>query len=597
MLPDSEKALSALKAGDVATACALFDQAIDTETDPPCLLQAALCYRSANRLNDALSVLKKLDDMGQTNPPALLLRAEIFCAVDRHHQALPLYRKLSEINDKRMNYSVALGLFQCGAVESAARLATSIAEDQDNKLASQARLLQGRCMAALEQYEEADALFDSVDSPPNLKTAAQYRRARLDLHRGHFSSAEQSLRDLLKLEDPPRGATEALLQTLIHSGQLEGARALACEIGDTSLDLACLRHAADLLTEMGDVAPLQPLKRCWEASPSPPLFRELVTRHLALDEMAEAQQLIDHYAQTFGRDLHWQWGHAKRLFQSGDFDTLLAEKNTQQSDLLEIYCEACFAQGHYTEALQAAQQLCQSSPADQYFVALLVTALRCLDDPRYRVLIDPDRLVESISLFSGHQSELADPAFWSAVTDALASHHAMQRAPLLQSVEGGVQTPGNLLTQSQQPALNGLKSMIESSASSFFSSERLLDLPDAHPLVMSRPTTPRMHASWAIRAQSGTYHRSHVHSKGWYSGTCYVEVPACISDDTEAGHLVLGEPPFATKDHLDPIATIQPEQGKLVLFPSYVWHSTRPYSGEGWRQVIAFDFGKENRFV
>ena len=58
MLPDSEKALSALKAGDVATACALFDQAIDKETDPPCLLQAALCYRSANRLNDALSVLK-----------------------------------------------------------------------------------------------------------------------------------------------------------------------------------------------------------------------------------------------------------------------------------------------------------------------------------------------------------------------------------------------------------------------------------------------------------------------------------------------------------------------------------------------------------
>jgi len=48
---------------------------------------------------------------------------------------------------------------------------------------------------------------------------------------------------------------------------------------------------------------------------------------------------------------------------------------------------------------------------------------------------------------------------------------------------------------------------------------------------------------------------------------------------------------------LDPIATIQPEQGKLVLFPSYVWHSTRPYSGKGWRQVIAFDFGKENRFV
>ena len=90
MQPDSEKALRALKSGDLATACALFDQTIEAETDTRCLLQAALCYRSANRLNDALSVLKKLDDMGQTNPPALLLRAEIFCAVDRHHQALSL---------------------------------------------------------------------------------------------------------------------------------------------------------------------------------------------------------------------------------------------------------------------------------------------------------------------------------------------------------------------------------------------------------------------------------------------------------------------------------------------------------------------------
>jgi len=597
MQPDSEKAISALKGGDLATACALFDQTIEAETDPPCLLQAALCYRSANRLNDALSVLKKLDDMGQTNPPALLLRAEIFCAVDRHHQALPLYRKLSEINDKRMTYSVALGFFQCGAVESAARLAASIAEDSDHKLASQARLLQGRCMAALEQYEEAEGLFASVDSPPNLKTAAQYRKARLDLHRGHFSLAEQSVRDMLKLDEPPRGGTEVLLQTLIHSGQLENARALARDISDTSLDLACLRHATDLLTEMGDTDPLQPLQRCWERSPSPPLFRELVTRHLALDQTTEAQQLIDHYAQTFGRDHHWQWGHAKQLFQSGDFVTLLDEKKTQQSDLLEIYCEACFAQGRYTEALQAAQQLCRASPADQYFVALLVTALRCLDDPRYRVLIDPDRLVESISLVSEHEAELTDPFFWPAVTDALTAHHAMQLAPLLQSVESGVQTPGNLLTQSQQPALSGLKSMIEKSASSFFSSERLLGLQDAHPLAMSRPTKPRMHASWAIRAQSGTYHRPHVHAKGWYSGTCYVEVPASISHDTDAGHLVLGEPPFATKDRLDPIATIQPEQGKMVLFPSYVWHSTRPYSGEGWRQVIAFDFGKENRFV
>jgi len=42
---------------------------------------------------------------------------------------------------------------------------------------------------------------------------------------------------------------------------------------------------------------------------------------------------------------------------------------------------------------------------------------------------------------------------------------------------------------------------------------------------------------------------------------------------------------------------VRPEVGRLVLFPSYFWHGTRPFTGEGWRQVVAFDYGKENCFV
>ena len=106
-----------------------------------------------------------------------------------------------------------------------------------------------------------------------------------------------------------------------------------------------------------------------------------------------------------------------------------------------------------------------------------------------------------------------------------------------------------------------------------------------------------MHASWAILGTAGTFHRAHVHTKGWYSGTVYAEVPRSISAEADAGHLVLGEPPFQTKDKLPPLTTIQPETGKMVLFPSYLWHSTRPYSGKGRRQVVAFDYGKPNRFV
>ena len=71
---------TAAKRGDLAE-LVLLDQAIGNETDPAALYQAALCYRASERLNDALGLLKVLEDRGQTRPLALLLRADIFSAL------------------------------------------------------------------------------------------------------------------------------------------------------------------------------------------------------------------------------------------------------------------------------------------------------------------------------------------------------------------------------------------------------------------------------------------------------------------------------------------------------------------------------------
>jgi hypothetical protein len=34
---------------------------------------------------------------------------------------------------------------------------------------------------------------------------------------------------------------------------------------------------------------------------------------------------------------------------------------------------------------------------------------------------------------------------------------------------------------------------------------------------------------------------------------------------------------------------VKPEPGKLVLFPSYMWHGTAPFGGDQPRLTIAFD--------
>ena len=126
MLPSIQDALTAAKSGDLAQACALLDQAIGNETDPAALYQAALCYRASERLNDALKLLKLLEDRGQTQPPALLLRADIFSALDRQHHAIPLYKALADSENANMRYAAASGLFQCGDVETALSLAQSL---------------------------------------------------------------------------------------------------------------------------------------------------------------------------------------------------------------------------------------------------------------------------------------------------------------------------------------------------------------------------------------------------------------------------------------------------------------------------------------
>ena len=206
MLPSIQDAVSAAEAGDLSTACNLLDQCIQKETDPAALFQAALCYRSADRVNDALSLLKTLEDRGQTQPPALLLRADIFCSLDRHQHALPLYKTLAEIEHAPMQYSAALGLFNCGDISACLTVIAPLTDNPDPTLAAQAKLLKGRALAANEAFDLAVDSLNQVVSPPApqaLQRAAEYRLARLALHRGQFAEAERALRQLAVQEGAP----------------------------------------------------------------------------------------------------------------------------------------------------------------------------------------------------------------------------------------------------------------------------------------------------------------------------------------------------------------------------------------------------------
>ena len=95
--------------------------------------------------------------------------------------------------------------------------------------------------------------------------------------------------------------------------------------------------------------------------------------------------------------------------------------------------------------------------------------------------------------------------------------------------------------------------------------------------------------SWSSRLHDCGFHLNHIHPAGWISSAYYVAVPDHQPNDPLGGHLKFGEPPWDI-GLADPVQRIvEPVPGRLVLFPSYLWHGTIPFHGPQSRTTIAFD--------
>jgi tetratricopeptide (TPR) repeat protein len=117
-------------------------------------------------------------------------------------------------------------------------------------------------------------------------------------------------------------------------------------------------------------------------------------------------------------------------------------------------------------------------------------------------------------------------------------------------------------------------------------------LPDAsHLFARSAPKEWRTQ-SWGVRMWKQGYQVTHIHQKAWLSGVYYVQLPDSVQKHARdhEGWIEFGRGP----DHLYRSSTpdvrlIQPREGLLLSFPSYLWHRTIPFTSEQERFSIAFD--------
>src|SRR5690606_10837666 len=170
-----------------------------------------------------------------------------------------------------------------------------------------------------------------------------------------------------------------------------------------------------------------------------------------------------------------------------------------------------------------------------------------------------------------------------AIADRLRTIHRTRAHPIAQSLRGGTQTRGRLFER-QEPEIKLLAERIRAAVSRYW--HHLPAPDDAHPLLRHRQATPRIEGSWSVRLTGGGFHVAHFHSRGIVSSATYFVVPQ--TDEKHEGWLEIGMPPVELNLPLDALYHIEPMPGRLALFPSYMFHGTRPFA-KGERLTAAFD--------
>ena len=222
-----------------------------------------------------------------------------------------------------------------------------------------------------------------------------------------------------------------------------------------------------------------------------------------------------------------------------------------------------------------------TGPAGRFVIPYLGTAWRLLDDPRHDWLEGDARFVGAYDLG-------IDPDDLVVLAAELRTLHTAHHPPFEQSMRGGTQTEGVLLSR-QSPAIRTLRAALERAIRSHVDR---LPPPDATHHMLSVPRDAfRFAGSWSVRLSGGGHHVNHVHSEGWLSSACYIALPGAMTDPAsggDAGWLTLGQPPADLATGLSPMRMVRPVEGQVVLFPATMWHGTHP-APSGERLTVAFD--------
>ncbi|MGE0096320.1 MAG: tetratricopeptide repeat protein [Alphaproteobacteria bacterium] len=297
---------------------------------------------------------------------------------------------------------------------------------------------------------------------------------------------------------------------------------------------------------------------------APDLVQAHINLAAALHEKQDAKGAVEalrHATALDPANIQAQVNLAQSLQAIGD--SMGAEEAYRQ--VLERHPGHVGALGHFSIALQ------QIGKRDE--------AKRLLD---YPALLKPYRLTRP----AGY----ADTEALNTALDAYAhAHPTLMKDPPAKATKYGSQTM-EILNAADAPIV-ALQHFFEESVADYMKTA----LASAkYEFAPKPPASWKLHG-WAVILRSSGHQSPHFHPAGVVSGVYYVRVPKTVRDGGagEAGHIRFGHPlldvPGAKAAEPALTAAFKPEEGMLILFPSYFWHHTVPFESDEERISIAFD--------
>jgi Flp pilus assembly protein TadD len=246
--------------------------------------------------------------------------------------------------------------------------------------------------------------------------------------------------------------------------------------------------------------------------------------------------------------------------------------------------------GAWPIALDACSSWLHVAPANAEALGLTSIALDELGQHEQADhLLDFEHLLKCVQLSQAPAGFASLEAFNAALTRHTLEHPTLHAPPVGDPRHHcpTLRLTGEFCAEPKGPA--GPLAELVSVAIHDFADELARTLP-RHPFVAGAPRRFEL-KSWSTVLDREGNLEPHVHYASYLSAVYYPKIPTQMtSTRAGAGFLEFGGGParFPTR-HVRPVRALEPREGLLVLFPSYFYHRTAPFTAAEIRVAIAFD--------